>query len=101
MAGTKTTPLPVETDAGFQSIGVEEIPTSIAKDARAAEAGLAPPSECPRRDIKRPSLVGNLVFLAFVGVLGLWGMFLLLYLLKNYLGIDIFPSISMSRELGL
>ena len=71
------------------------------KTTRPAEAGSAPPSESPRRDIKQPSLAGSLVFLAFVGVLGLWGMFLVLYLLKNYLGIDIFPSISMSRELGL
>ena len=95
MAGTTTPRHPVESDTGLQSIEVEELPAFI------AEEGPVAPSDLPRRDIRRPSLVGSVVFLAFVGVLGLWGMFLILYLLKNYLGIDIFPGVSMSEGLGL
>jgi|GEM_PF-3509826 len=50
-------------------------------------------------EARRPSVVGNLVFLVSMSALALWGLVLAGYAIKCYLGIDLFPEISLSRTL--
>jgi hypothetical protein len=101
MAGTTATPPPVDTDVELQAVEVEEIPADLVAENRPPVVDPVTLPDYPPREIRRPSLVGNLIYLAFVGVLAMWGTFLVLYLLKEYLGIDIFPGVSVSRHLGL
>ncbi len=101
MAGARTTGIPVENEVDLQSVDVMEIPADVTVEVRAEETAPFPPDNLPSREIVRPSLAGNLLFLVFVGVLAVWGTFLVLYLLKSYLGIDIFPGFSVSHRLGL
>jgi hypothetical protein len=101
MASTQTTSSPPETDSGLQSVEVEEIPADLAATIPIWVNDMEPLFDRTRDDIKRPSLVGNLVFIVSMVALGLWGAFLILYLLKSYLGIDVLESVSLSRALGV
>ncbi|MCK4547907.1 MAG: hypothetical protein KAW17_10755 [Candidatus Eisenbacteria sp.] len=101
MAATRTTPSPTETEPGFESVEVDEIPVDHSTWDPTWVDDMAPLFDRERRDVKRPSTAGNVVFILCMATLGLWGGFLVLYLLKTYLGIDIFEGVSLNGKLGL
>jgi hypothetical protein len=100
MAQTQTTSSPPETESGLQSVEVEEVPADSARTPIWVN-DMEPLFDRSRNDIKRPNLAGNLIFIISIVALGLWGAFLILYLLKSYLGIDVLQSVSLNGALGV
>jgi len=78
----------------FTEAEVYHIPDELLLDIRAREDD-APLLDPSRPEIVRPGRTGTLVFLAGVLLLGLWGIFLGLYLLKSYLGINLSETTSL------
>jgi hypothetical protein len=87
-----------QTDAretsGLTEAEVYHIPDEIVLEVRAREDD-APLLDLSRTEIVRPGRAGNLVFLVGVLLLALWGIFLGLYLLKSYLGINLSEGTSL------